>query len=193
MTDSIVMFLLALVGAGIGAYVGSYLREKGKNLATREDIDALVRKTEEIKAEITGDLWVKQKRWNAKWECYAELVVNLGELHTLISEAIGIQSRGPRPGQDAPAFDREVQEKTARAEAAFAEARKFGSKARLAVGPEGRTALTRFGDKWNNLRGSSADQGTIVRDAWMEITDMARNDLYGEPRENSGSGTGKSR
>ncbi len=36
------IFLLSVFGAGIGAYFGSYLREKGKNVATHEDIDKIV-------------------------------------------------------------------------------------------------------------------------------------------------------
>lgn len=42
-TNPFIIFLLSLLGAGIGAYVGAYLREKGKNLATHEDIDRVVR------------------------------------------------------------------------------------------------------------------------------------------------------
>lgn len=39
------------VTSGIGAYFASYLREKGKNLATREDIAALTKVVEDIKTE----------------------------------------------------------------------------------------------------------------------------------------------
>lgn len=39
------------VTSGIGAYFASYLREKGKNLATRQDIDKLTRIVEDIKTE----------------------------------------------------------------------------------------------------------------------------------------------
>jgi hypothetical protein len=180
--DPLTLFIVSLAGAGIGAYIGSYLREKGKNLATREDLDRIVRKTEDIKAEISGDLWVRQRRWDAKWESYGEIVVHLGELHTSISEAIGIQNRGPRPGQDRPDFDTELTEKFERAAKAFRRARRFGSKARLAVAPEVRTALTQFGDKW--LQSTTAvEQGTVARNSWMQISDMARQDLFGEPRD----------
>ena len=41
------LFVVALVAA-IGAFFGSYLREKGKNLATHEDLDRVVRKTADI-------------------------------------------------------------------------------------------------------------------------------------------------
>jgi len=88
------LFVVALVAAG-GAYFGAYLREKGKNLATKEDIDRIVRKTEEIKAEVSADAWLKQKRWDRKWECYVEMVRSLGEVHTLIRESIMLDAHSP--------------------------------------------------------------------------------------------------
>ena len=54
------------LAGGAGAYVGSYLKKKGENLATREDISALVaqvatvtKTTKEIEAAISCDLWVE--------------------------------------------------------------------------------------------------------------------------------------
>jgi len=68
------ILLVPILGAA-GAYIGSYLREKGKNLATREDLDKIViqverttKVTEEIKASISGEQWVRQKRWDAKYQ-----------------------------------------------------------------------------------------------------------------------------
>jgi hypothetical protein len=54
--------LLVFVVAGGGAYLGSYLREKGKNLATREDIEKITLITEQTKAEISRQLWEIQTR-----------------------------------------------------------------------------------------------------------------------------------
>jgi hypothetical protein len=36
------MFVTTALGAGAGAYLGSYLKKKGENLATHEDIDKLL-------------------------------------------------------------------------------------------------------------------------------------------------------
>lgn len=64
-------FLLMLLAAGIGAYIGAYLKEKGKNWATKEDLDSLVAKEEqtakavqEVKGRISTETWVKQRRWD---------------------------------------------------------------------------------------------------------------------------------
>ena len=55
------LFVTALV-AGVGAFFGTYLREKGKNLATKEDVAAISRTTEEIKTEIASGAWLRQRR-----------------------------------------------------------------------------------------------------------------------------------
>lgn len=171
------LFGVALFG-GAGAYLGTYLREKGKNLATREDIDRVVRKTEEIKAEVGAEAWLREKRWAIKWECYSEIVESLGELHTLISESIALER--PSFGVDVAAAQSAAAERRSQAYAAFARFRRFGSKAQLAVSPEVRTALTAFGDKWMEVQGSLAEQGTVCREAWLEIKEIMRNDLFPE-------------
>jgi hypothetical protein len=54
--------LVEAVVVVLSYYLAAYVREKGKNLATKEDIDKITKKTEEIRAQISGDLWVKQRR-----------------------------------------------------------------------------------------------------------------------------------
>lgn len=77
------VFLLFLattaVVSGCGAYFGSYLKTKGKNLATREDIDGVVEQvsavtqaTKEIETKISSDLWDRQKQWEMKREVLFE-------------------------------------------------------------------------------------------------------------------------
>ena len=65
--------ILYFVAAGLGAYLGAYLKKKGENLATHEDINRLVdqvsvvtRTTKEIEAKISNDVWDRQKRWELK-------------------------------------------------------------------------------------------------------------------------------
>ena len=57
----------------IRAYLGSYLKKKGENLATHEDIDkllaqvtAVTQATKEIEAKISVDVWERQKKWEIK-------------------------------------------------------------------------------------------------------------------------------
>lgn len=79
--------LVSLISAGVGAYFGAYLREKGKNLATSEDIAKIVEQlqrttkaTEEVKATISNDLWLRQKRWDLRRDVYAQLLEALESL-----------------------------------------------------------------------------------------------------------------
>jgi len=116
----------------------------------------------------------ERKRWlrDKKWECYVELVRGLGELQTLISEMLALSP---------PAA--EFTEKQARANAAFVKVRQFGSIARLAVDARVRKVLTRFGDEWIKAGADGRQQGIVARWGWLVITDIGRNDLFGEPRE----------
>lgn len=79
--------LLPFITAGLGAYLGGYLKTKGENLATHEDIaklDAQVRvvttTTEEIKAKISDEVWNRQKRWELKREVLFDAVKRLAEM-----------------------------------------------------------------------------------------------------------------
>jgi hypothetical protein len=135
------LFGVAFV-AGVGAYFGAHLREKGKNLATKEDIDRIVRKTEEIKAEVGAGAWLNEKRWDRKWECYVDMVRRLGEIHTLIREQITLDPHRSDYGQRLEDKKRAVTE-------AFVKFRQAGSIARITVEPSVRTVMTRLGDERN--------------------------------------------
>jgi hypothetical protein len=49
----VLFWLVTLICAAAGAYLGSYLKKKGENLATKEDIAELTRATKEIEAKIS--------------------------------------------------------------------------------------------------------------------------------------------
>jgi hypothetical protein len=64
-----------LIGAFIGSYLAGYLKKKGENLATHEDIDKLVDQvravttaTQEIEARISNEVWDRQRSWELKKE-----------------------------------------------------------------------------------------------------------------------------
>ena len=81
----------AIIGAGtlfllFKLYLPSYLNEKGKNLATREDFDNLLEQvkkttleTESIKTELVGRNWLTQQQWSIRERHYTNL---LGKLWT---------------------------------------------------------------------------------------------------------------
>jgi hypothetical protein len=94
--DVLATALVSLIFGGLGAYFGSYLGQKGKNLATKEDLDRVVRKTEEIKAEIARDMSIGLRRRELQIEVLKEFAgastqlisaVNRGTFADLAEEA----------------------------------------------------------------------------------------------------------
>jgi hypothetical protein len=86
--------ILTIVGtaliSGLAAFFGAYLGEKAKNRALIEDLDKVVRATEEIKSAISGDLWVAQERWKLKRDNYTALVLALTKLRAVTVELMSI-------------------------------------------------------------------------------------------------------
>lgn len=50
------LYLLILLVSGAGAFFGSYLKKKAENVATKEDIEAITRKIEDVRAEYAAQL-----------------------------------------------------------------------------------------------------------------------------------------
>lgn len=57
---------LTFLVAGAGAYIGSYLREKGKGLATKEDIGRITEIVEQVKTDIGQQDWAKREWTNLR-------------------------------------------------------------------------------------------------------------------------------
>ena len=73
MENIIALGLTTLVSAFVGSYLASYLKKKGENLATHEDIDKLVDQvravttaTKEIEERIESSAWSRQRHWEMK-------------------------------------------------------------------------------------------------------------------------------
>lgn len=98
MNGSIVENLLALglttlVSAFVGSYLASYLKKKGENLATHEDIDKLVDQvravttaTKEIEERIESSIWSKQRHWEMKRDALFASVQALDRTKTAFIE-----------------------------------------------------------------------------------------------------------
>jgi hypothetical protein len=180
------LFVVALFAA-LGAYFGAYLRAKGKNLATREDLDPLVRTTAAIKAEISGELWVKQKLWDVKLRSWTQLVENLGELAASIEgfrRFLG-RSSAPKTEDENQHCDAELREQNQTMRTAVESVRRSASVARLVVAAKYRTLLSQIADQWNETVAlpPTADQLNrqveLGLNAWIQVLDAAREDLGG--------------
>src|SRR5579864_671592 len=69
-----------LIVSGLGGAWGAYWVERGKNAATKDDIEELTRLTKQIEAEISTGVWDKQKRWDMKREVLFDAARRLSEL-----------------------------------------------------------------------------------------------------------------
>ena len=79
--------LTTLVTAFVGSYLAGYLKKKGENLATHEDIDKLVEQvaavttaSKKIEAQISDSVWNRQKRWEITKDALVESVGALSQI-----------------------------------------------------------------------------------------------------------------
>jgi uncharacterized Tic20 family protein len=84
--------LTTLVAAFVGSYLGGYLRKKGENHATHEDIDKLIAQvaavtttTKEIEAKISNDVWERQRKWEVKREALFEAMKELASVQNALT------------------------------------------------------------------------------------------------------------
>ncbi len=179
--------LATAVAAGVGAFFG----KRGETAALKRDLKTIKESlaqttavTEEIKADISGALWLKQKRWDIKWECYSKLVEQFGELHARLAHAMAVEKagrdrdHGETPEQYTARFNAVKEE----IEDGFEVARRYGSIARLVVPAEIRTRLTCFAEEWMQCT-TIGDEYAAARRIWLDLLDLGREDLGIEPRE----------
>jgi len=93
--------MVAIVLVILKPYFTSYAGEKGKNLATREDIDKILTQTETIKAQISGDLWDRQMKWNLKRDLYVRLLENLADMGKAVDDYESVMLMVYHPEEDA--------------------------------------------------------------------------------------------
>jgi len=101
------LVLTALV-AGVGGYFGAYWKQKGKNLATHEDIDKLVdqvaavtQTTKEIEAKISNEMWDRQKRWELKRDVLFQATKRLADAEDAllsIDSVLQVETRENKDG-----------------------------------------------------------------------------------------------
>ncbi len=93
MENLLALGLTTLVSAFVGSYLASYLKKKGENLATHEDIDKLVDQvravttaTKEIEERIVSSVWSKQRHWEMKRDALFASVQALDRTKTAFIE-----------------------------------------------------------------------------------------------------------
>jgi hypothetical protein len=86
------IFLVGLFGRD---FLPSYLKKKGENLATKEDIKELAnqtaiitRTTKEIEARISIGVWAQQQRWDVQKTALLESLKELATAETFLSRLV---------------------------------------------------------------------------------------------------------
>ncbi len=89
--------ITTLIGSWAGSFLGAYLKKKGENLATREDINGLVAQvsavttaTKEIESKITNEVWDRQKRWELKREVMIETTKKIAVVRTVLAHLCAV-------------------------------------------------------------------------------------------------------
>ena len=97
----IIWFALGVVLGALLAYLTAYMKKKGENFATREDLQDLVtqmsevtKATRKIEAEISTDVWDRQKRWELRRDTRFEVAKRLTELDEALSRLYTVASAG---------------------------------------------------------------------------------------------------
>ena len=77
--------LVGLITLG-GAYLGAYLRRRGENFATKQDLHDITAIVEEIRARVSDESWQNQKFWEEKKTIYVELIKGLNKISDALWE-----------------------------------------------------------------------------------------------------------
>jgi hypothetical protein len=81
---NLVFYPLTIVLSIGGAWLFSYFREKGKNLATKEDISEITQKVESIKTDLATKQHFSRVRYERELKVYEELWPKLCELQAAV-------------------------------------------------------------------------------------------------------------
>lgn len=159
--------ITTLLGSWAGSFLGAYLKKKGENLATQEDIKKLVAQvsavttaTKEIESKITSDLWDKQKRWELKREVLIETTKRIARAKTALTHLCAVYTTEKAAQEKGrPARMEKRIEVGAEWTLAANELDEATSLVALACGPEVQKAVTAFAV----FTGGLAEEITQVR------------------------------
>ncbi len=173
--------ILSLAGGWLGAYFGAYFREKGKNLATREDIDRITRITEDIKADVSGDLWERQNRWTFKKELYIRLLQSLGDGAACVNHLLLLDEQLPKaPVSGIPKTQELQDEYLSNLQTAMVEIRRAAFIVPLVCTEATTIALDKYREEW---RKAELDSGRKYLEGCLVALIPAIESIMGAARE----------
>jgi hypothetical protein len=128
-------------------------------------------KTEEIKTELAGGLWLRQKRWELRREIYSQLLTSLDALTYALEDMHTAATEETR---------REIWQRMLEAFNRLATGKALGG---ILLTPEAVSALDDLKASWNSAREGNAPEETLARDVLKTmdtLKEIARRDLLEE-------------
>jgi hypothetical protein len=93
-------WVFTTIFAGAGAYLGSYLKKKGENIASKEDFDdlrmqtrELTAATKEIEAKIDDQVWNRQRQWEMKKEIFIAAAQTVAKADATLAQTVSAYLR----------------------------------------------------------------------------------------------------
>ena len=127
MMEQVGFLAVAAIVSGVGAYLGAYLKKKGENVATHEDLQMLgeqvkatTEATKRIESRILDEIWDRQKRWELKKEIILELCRALTKSEVTLTIATAAVSLAAKVPQDTALHKKATEEFEKCKEALFA-------------------------------------------------------------------------
>ena len=97
LTTALATIVLPLTLGGLAGYLTGYAKKKGENLATKEDmndvleqVSAVTATTKRIEAEISNDVWDRQKRWELKRDTLLQAARRMADTQDSILKLEGV-------------------------------------------------------------------------------------------------------
>ena len=181
-TAQVVMTILM---AGAGACLGSYLREKGKNLATREDLEPIVRGQETIKQQLAHSTFVEGRRWELKREITWDLLSHLRKAQISLSTQSADYYLEPRSEHRDYSEDARFAKLGAAASAALHAVEELTGPAQLVLSQEAIDALQELArEEWHANYDAGADRKhyidktlSLIQQAQATVLAAAKSEL----------------
>ena len=93
--DHLTSILIVASASALGGYLGAYLKKKGENLATHEDLEKLVHQiratteaTKAIEARISDEMWNRQRQWEMKKEVFVEATRTIAKADAVLARTV---------------------------------------------------------------------------------------------------------
>ena len=101
------MELLSILAGFVSGFLLNYFQEKGKNLATKEDIEDITRKVESVRGAINTRFQVSRFRYENEYKILTELTEKAVNLSKAIERLRPILNTGKPVGDDQKAKEKE--------------------------------------------------------------------------------------